>query len=249
MKPTAGSILLLLVFLLLSACAEKKDVILQMDDGWKFKTGDSALYASPAFDDSSWDSIFPRKLWEYQGFPNYDGFAWYRKHILIPSEMKTSAFFKDSIQIILGEIDDTEETYLNGELIGQNGFFIPAGEKAIMENFTGYPDAYRILRRYVLSVNDPRLKWDQENVLAVRVNDHGGGGGLYGQRVEISIMVDFATRSPFPAAPPPGRWRITKSVELSGLPTAVVTPPPAHFNARVKDGKMNLFSIPPFPHW
>jgi hypothetical protein len=238
MKPNAGSFLLLFLFLLLTACAEKKDVILTLEDGWKFKTGDSALYASPGFDDSSWDSINPKKLWEYQGFPNYDGFAWYRKHILITSEMKTSAFFKDSIQIILGEIDDTEETYLNGELLGQNGFLIPAGEKAIMENFTGYPDAYRILRRYVLSVNDPRLKWDQENILAVRVNDHGGGGGLYGQRVEIS-MVDFKDQISIDASAIPLRLvaenYFVKGVILSNLSTTYTSK--GKLTARVEDGE------------
>jgi hypothetical protein len=238
MKPKNGSFLLLLAFLLLTACAEKKDVILTMDDGWKFKTGDSALYSSPDFDDASWDSIFPRKLWEYQGFPNYDGFAWYRKHILLPSEMKAAAFFKDSLQIILGEIDDTEETYLNGSLIGQNGLFIPAGEKAIVENFTGNKDAYRILRRYVLPVNDPRLKWDQVNVLALRVHDHGGGGGLYGQRVEIS-MVDFKDQISMDVSSIPLRLvaenHFVKGVILSNLSTTCTSK--GKLTARVEDGE------------
>ena len=43
-------------------------------------------------------------------------------------------------------------------------------------------------RRYVLSVDDPRILWDKENVIAVRVFDQGGQGGLYTGNQVISMV-------------------------------------------------------------
>ncbi|MBM3436162.1 MAG: alpha-galactosidase, partial [Bacteroidetes bacterium] len=43
-------------------------------------------------------------------------------------------------------------------------------------------------RRYVISANDPRILWDRENVIAVRVFDQGGQGGLYTGNQMISMI-------------------------------------------------------------
>ena len=43
-------------------------------------------------------------------------------------------------------------------------------------------------RRYVLSVDDPRILWDKENVIAVRVFDQGGQGGLYTGNQKLSMV-------------------------------------------------------------
>ena len=70
--------------------------------------------------------------------------------------------------------------YLNGTQIGQTGSF--------PEDVKGYVTAYNQISEFHFSANDPALKWDGENVLAVRVYDGGGGGGIYGSVPFISMM-------------------------------------------------------------
>ena len=52
----------------------------------------------------------------------------------------------------------------------------------------GYFSAWNHNSEFHISVNDPALKWDAENVLAVRVYDGGGGGGIYGATPFLSMM-------------------------------------------------------------
>ncbi len=174
-----------------------EDVIIQLDSGWRFKTGDSLEWAKPEFDDTDWKSMRTGATWEHQGVANYDGYAWYRIKIVIPKAMKDNAFMKDSVQFVLGKIDDTEQTFLNGELIGQNARLVRSGTKPD-DDFTGDKEAYSYLRRYVLPVDDKRIKWDEENVIAIRVHDHGGGGGLYSTLQSISMIdiKDFIELNP-----------------------------------------------------
>lgn len=47
--------------------------------------------------------------------------------------------------------------------------------------------AWDVDREYTIPLNDPRLQWDQENVIAVRVYDEIYNGGLYNGVVNISI--------------------------------------------------------------
>src|SRR6516165_7241173 len=108
---------LLLFFLAISSLTAQD---INITKGWKFKTGDQPDWASPGFNDSSWQSIEVGKPWEYQGFPDYDGFAWYRLHILIPSSIKEKSFLKEKLKFYLGKIDDGDEVYLNGSFLGRN---------------------------------------------------------------------------------------------------------------------------------
>lgn len=148
-------------------------------NNWKFKTGDNIEWAKPGFNDSSWKPIQVGKNWEAQGYTDYDGIAWYRISFILPSGMKKQAFLKDSIKFMLGEIDDCDQTFLNGQLIGQNAESIPAGKTvSTLPDLSKMQSRWDKPRNYVLSVNDPRIKWDKENVLAVKVYDQGGIGGM-----------------------------------------------------------------------
>lgn len=179
----------LLSLLLSVSCSRQEENFVSLDTGWKFHTGDDPAWATPGFDDSKWDTLKPTIIWEYQGHWKYDGYAWYRLKINIPSYLKENAIIRDSLQFLLGRIDDCDQVFLNGELIGENG-------KTIYEKSTGDPDFYKVRekwyldRKYILRVDDPRIHWDQENVIAVRVFDHSGAGGLYAKPWEIS-MVDL----------------------------------------------------------
>ena len=166
----------------------KQPTSLIMLDNWKFKTGDSLVFANVDYNDDDWRVINPAIYWEQQGLPEYDGYAWYRVAFKLPDMLKKNAFFKDSVLITIGKIDDTEQTFLNGELIGENARLIPARQKS--DSFEGDNEAYRLFRRYLLAVSDPRLKWNKQNVLAIRVHDHGGMGGLYELDQQTVSMLD-----------------------------------------------------------
>ncbi len=137
--------------------------------GWRFKTGDSTQWAAPAYDDYNWQHISIEQSWESQGHEKYDGFGWYRLHTLIPSALKDKAFFKDSLRFELGYGDDGYDVYLNGKLIGRN-------------NNGDIKTGYYGLCKVVIASNNPAILWDKENVIAVRIFDSGGKGGIYGNK-------------------------------------------------------------------
>jgi alpha-galactosidase len=166
----------ILVLVLSSLSVFPQDIPIM--NGWKFKTGDQPEWATPRFNDSSWSSIEIGKAWEAQGYNNYNGFAWYRLHIQIPSSIKEKAFLKEKLRFELGKIDDGDEVYLNGSLIGKN-----AGKNVDIK-----AGPYDVQRSYALPLNDPRILWDKENVIAVRVWDGGGDGGMYDGKYGISVM-------------------------------------------------------------
>jgi len=193
MNPMLRNILFssLLILLISAACARKEEKsLVSLDTGWKFHTGDDPAWASPGFDDSKWDTLFPTIIWEYQGYRRYDGYAWYRLKVDIPSSLKENAIIKDSLQFLLGRIDDCDQVFLNGELIGENGKTIYEKNKGDPE-FNKVREKWYVDRKYILPANDPRIHWDHGNVIAVRVFDHSGAGGMYAKPYEIS-MVDLS---------------------------------------------------------
>ena len=163
---------------------------LSLNRGWRFTTGDNLTWADPSFNDSLWQKINVSKNWEQQGAASYNGFAWYRTHFFLPSQMKKQALLKDSLQFVLGKIDDYDQVFLNGQFLGQNGKTFSPGTPP-PSDFTHRHSAYNLPRIYVVSVNDPRLRWDADNVIAIRVVDSGGLGGLYGKLTRRVAMRDW----------------------------------------------------------
>lgn len=163
------ALLCLLGCRLLPAMAQHADAVYPGQA--RFATGDDAQWAAPGFDDSGWKTIVPGKVWQEQGFADYHGFAWYRMHVVIPSSLKKQAFWKDSLRIFLAHVNDVDETFLNGKRIGKTGSF-PA-------DAGGYASKWPAVREYHVAINDPAIRWDEENVLAVRDYDGGGTGGIF----------------------------------------------------------------------
>ena len=134
--------------------------LLDLSGSWKFELGDNAQWSNPAYDDSKWDRIYVPAPWEEEGYPGYDGFAWYRKHFKIDDD------FRDMwLYLRLGYIDDVSEVFVNGHIVGHQGMFPP--------NFmTGYAVAVEWL------VPQEFLRYGSDNVIAVRVYDHQQAGGI-----------------------------------------------------------------------
>ncbi len=152
---------------------------IQLKDGWKFLASDNLDFAKSDFNDSKWESIATGKNWEHQGYNNLDGYAWYRIKIFLPSSLLDSSDLKDSIKIYLGKIDDYDQSFLNGKIFGVNGRNADVNS-ALDDSFMKEIEIpWNKERNYTLAKDDPRIMWDKENVIAVRVYDQGGGGGMF----------------------------------------------------------------------
>ena len=132
---------------------------------WKFSTGDNMSWKNPKFDDSNWENIFIPAYWEKQGYKDYDGFAWYRLRFKIDDNL-----LKGNVVLLMGKIDDIDETYINGQLVGKTG---DMNKTPIRFNDNG---EYQKLRTYYLPQG---VLQPGENVIAVRVYDGYKDGGIY----------------------------------------------------------------------
>jgi len=141
--------------------------VISLNGQWSFHIGDEAEWANPDFNDSGWETIYAPAAWEDEGFNGYDGFAWYR------IKFDGRKLSKDeSYHLGLGYIDDCDQVYLNGKLIGFSGSMPPK-----------FKTAFNNERKYNLSPDV--IRWDGENVLAVRVYDVTHGGGIMSGRLGI----------------------------------------------------------------
>jgi hypothetical protein len=135
----------------------------------RFATGDDAAWREPGFDDSAWKAVDTTRNYEAQGFVGYDGFSWYRIHVRLPTGLKASSDWAERLRLDLSTIDDVDETYFNGVLVGKTG--------RMPHEPGGYGSRWQTERRYLV---DARLvRWDADNVIAIRVYDGVGGGGFY----------------------------------------------------------------------
>jgi len=148
---------------------------------------------APGLDDGGWETMRLPTLWEEAdaGLETYDGVVWFRKRLALPG-----AWAGLDLDLGLGPIDDMDITFANGVEIGRGL-------------------QYNEPRHYVIpaaAVPDAGL------VLAVRVVDTGGGGGLYAGPMTLRPRV------PVPDGAPAeldleGDWKF--------LPEPGFTPPPA----------------------
>lgn len=158
--------LLLIVFVLVpllsqSVYAQEYNRIVRLKGYWKFSIGDKKEWKEASYDDSKWDKIYVPSPWEDEGFHGYDGYAWYRTDFEISSKYKNKM-----LMLKLGKIDDVDEVYLNGKLVGKSGEFPPH-----------YRTAWDLEREYEIPNN--LLNYNGKNIIAVRVYDEEIQGGIY----------------------------------------------------------------------
>lgn len=108
----------------------------------------------PATDASGWKIMKLPQPWEGAGLPGLDGVVWFRKEFTV-----APGGAGKEIVISLGPIDDSDECYVNGKLIGKT------------ENRYDLPRVYKV---------SPGLLKEGDNVICLKVIDTGGGGGAWG---------------------------------------------------------------------
>ncbi|MEN2486703.1 sialate O-acetylesterase [Flavobacterium sp. B11] len=112
------------------------------------------------FQDKNWPEIKVPSLWENQQIGNIDGIVWMRKTIVLTAEQA-----KKEAVLHLAKVDDEDKTYVNGVEVGTNNLW----------------DAKRI---YKIPAN---VLKEGTNIIAVRITDYSGGGGIYGDPADLKI--------------------------------------------------------------
>lgn len=143
----------------------RQDAILELEvvtGEWRFQRGDESQWKTVDFDDSQWQQVTLPSAWEkHSGYTIPNAYGWFRRKIEVPAKLRGEA-----IELLLGRIDDADEVWLNGKRIGGTGSFPP-----------NYQTAWDAQRRYRVPASI--VKGDGTDVLAVRVFDGDGEGGIY----------------------------------------------------------------------
>ena len=135
---------------------------------WKFLTdpkgnGHERNYFALGFDDAKWQPIGVG-AWESQGFPDYDGIAWYRIAFDAPAKPDCNA-----AELNFEAVDEEAWVWLNGVYIGQHAL-----------GMSGWNQPFQ------LDVTD-EIRWGEKNILVVRVNDSQQAGGIW-KPIKLDIL-------------------------------------------------------------
>lgn len=129
--------------------------------------------ADPTLDDKAWPTLNAPQVWETQGLAGFDGQVWLRRHVTLTAAELGAA------TLHLGAVDDCDETFVNGQ---------PVGKTCGWETPRAYPLPAGLLRA-------------GDNVIAVRVTDTGGDGGIDGPAAGLRLETAAG------AKPLAGRWQ------------------------------------------
>ncbi|MCK5463485.1 MAG: beta galactosidase jelly roll domain-containing protein [Bacteroidales bacterium] len=152
-----------------------------------------AAWADPELDLEGWGRMEIPQLWEGADLPGLDGIVWFRLEIDLPAEVA-----RRGITLELGPIDDSDWTWVNGHKVGET-----------MQKYN-LDRVYEVPAEY--------LK-EGKNVIAVRVEDTGGGGGFNGSSEQMIIVsADFII-------PLAGEWNFRVSPTELNLNTGAVLGP------------------------
>ena len=159
--------------------------------GTKMEGMNTSQFRELSFDDSKWPVLNQPQLWEEQSIGELDGIVWLRKTIVLASLDLTK-----EATLVLSKIDDNDITYVNGIKVGS----------------TNQWDANR---RYTIP---PGVLKEGKNVIAVRVDDTGGGGGIYGDAADVKLILYNAS------LPLSGEWKfqvesVIKTTNQNSLPS------------------------------
>ncbi len=147
--------------------------------------GNAAVWAQPGFDDVTWKTIsLPRMVQEL--WPETNGIYWFRKEIDIPAEWEGQ-----ELTLSLGPVDDFDETYWNGELVGSGRIWNKAREYSVPAHMVKAGKA----------------------LICIRNTDDHGNGGMYGDADLLYVQGPDGRKIRID-----GDWKVTLSVSFKGMP-------------------------------
>jgi len=120
--------------------------------------------------ESAWQAIAVPGNWEQGGFAGMDGVAWYRTSFEL-----TAAQARQGVTLSFARVDDSDQTWVNGVAVGTT------------------LRAYNTPRVYPVPASALHAG---RNVVAVRVEDEGGGGGIHGSADELYVQLADGKRLP-----------------------------------------------------
>jgi azurin len=112
------------------------------------------------YNDSTWKTMVLPTFIEQAGL-DVDGFIWFRKEIVLSTRSSSKGILS------LGPVNDSDQSFINGVKVG------------------GIDNRY--LDKRIYEVNAGILK-PGKNIIAVRVEDIGGRGGIYGKPEEMYLQ-------------------------------------------------------------
>lgn len=145
--------------------------------------GDRPCWTGDIDAPSSWYKMNVPGAMHDNGMDNYDGMVWFRKEISIPEK-----WVGHDLTLRLGKVDDEDMTWFNGTIVGS----------------TAGNTLQRTYRIPASLVTGPKA------VIAVRVFDKGGVGGLVGEPDSLSLSMGGETISLA------GEWMFREGISLYG---------------------------------
>jgi sialate O-acetylesterase len=152
----------------------------------------NTTYEAVEAHDAEWKSISLPIMWEKAGLSGFDGVVWFRKTIELSVEQAAGDFM-----LSLGPIDDEDVTFINGLQIGATNLYNTPRE---------YPVAAGLLKA-------------GKNVIAVRVLDTGGDGGLWGKAPQMFLKNSAGTTKSLA-----GGWKYKVGMSLKDMPPRPQSP-------------------------
>jgi sialate O-acetylesterase len=141
-----------------------------------------------ALDTGSWKTMTLPTLWEDAGEPDLNGVVWFRKTFVLQESAPPSA-----AELQLAMVDDIDTAWVNGVKVG-------------------FTHGYNVVRKY--SVAASALK-PGRNVIAVRVLDTGGGGGIWGEERLQLVFKGKEGHAPIDLS---GPWQYRIGLDLQNAP-------------------------------
>lgn len=149
---------------------EKANQVYSLNGYWKFRSEDSPDFAMREYDDDTWQSLFVPGQWFTLGVKDVR-VGWYRKQFSLSPQYR---FQKLAVKV--PAIKDSHEIYINGHLVGKAG---EIDKKGTIERKSAKPGTY--------SIPDSVLDYEGVNVIAIRVGDDVGWGGIVSPGVSIGV--------------------------------------------------------------
>ena len=136
---------------------------LDLSGDWRFRpdpddAGPAQAWQSPDYSDADWAVLQAGTRWEEQGYPDLEGFGWYRRWVEVPETWQGR-----KVWLYLGAVNDACTIYCNGVRIHSYGDHTTRS----------------VADTPVIAELSAMLRFGERNLLAIRVFDWEISGGLW----------------------------------------------------------------------